>query len=945
MNYTLYCFRLQLHMSKKNKKNTKTNQQIKQYFDGDPFDVGVERVESETLSELFHYLGIYEIEHSRELLIKTIRMIWSEADNVYRRLIVEFFANEGKIYFSDKKKEPPITSIDKLDEILSEFDITKEESAILYAEFGDKRAKKITPAKVESKIKHIRFEVKKVALEKKLDGFFDIDDSFEFNANIHYIIYGQSFYKIHTLNTPTYSYEYLSENEYEAIISKIEQDKESTQKKYQDSVNKFIENIPNPHTILTQKEIVSALRSSPPKSYLKYPLIKEELLNSIISIHLPLVSLELHNEEILVQIEQTIKLPNSQESFKYKLDLHIELNSLLKDIWNDERLDFSGVVEEAKLEHENQFLKELSAIVDECKTYATQLNLSEEILYKKIYTYLLDMLPISLVINPKVARKTVKKFIYSMQEEILKFQRQALLAQTIRDFKNLFPMARQMRRKLTLHIGPTNSGKTYEAIQKLQTADTGYYLAPLRLLALEGYEGLKDNGIDASLITGEEQILNEDATHISSTIEMINFEVDVDVCVIDEVQMIDDDDRGWAWANAIIGAPANEIIMTGSSNSKDAIIALAEYLGEELEIIEFERKNPLRLLDTHTSVQNVKKGSAIIAFSRKDVLKLKQNFSKKFSVSVIYGNLSPEVRREEARRFRTGETEILIATDAIAMGLNLPIETILFSKAEKFDGISQRTLMPSEIHQISGRAGRFGLNEEGFVGALSADVLKIIQKNFYKEDKEIIIPFNVMANLEHIKLVSTILEERSLYEVLKFFVKNMVFNGPFVASNLQDLLEVAKIVDEYDLDIATKYHLACAPLTLKSPYIVSSFNSYALSLEQKKVIPYIATPLVGKHAITTEDLLRAEDMVKEISLYLWLSYRFKDYFLDEQKARVHRGVLNKYIEHSLHQPSFVQTCRLCSTPLAHNSKHNICNRCFRKNYTGRGHSSHRGRRR
>ena len=87
---------------------------------------------------MFHYLGIYEIEHSHDLLIKTIRMIWSEADNVYRKLIVDFFANEGVIYPSDKTKEPIVMSLDKLDEVLSEFDITTEESAILYAEFGVK---------------------------------------------------------------------------------------------------------------------------------------------------------------------------------------------------------------------------------------------------------------------------------------------------------------------------------------------------------------------------------------------------------------------------------------------------------------------------------------------------------------------------------------------------------------------------------------------------------------------------------------------------------------------------------------------------------------------------------------------------------------------------------------------------------------------------------------
>jgi ATP-dependent RNA helicase SUPV3L1/SUV3 len=413
---------------------------------------------------------------------------------------------------------------------------------------------------------------------------------------------------------------------------------------------------------------------------------------------------------------------------------------------------------------------------------------------------------------------------------------------------------------------------------------------------------------------------------------MVNFEVDVDVCVIDEVQMIGDRDRGWAWANAIIGAPAREIIMTGSPNCKEAVIALAEYLGEELEIIEFERKNPLKLLNAPTDVKDVKKGSAIIAFSRKDVLRLKQNFSKYFDISVVYGNLSPEVRREEARKFREGETDLLIATDAIAMGLNLPIKTLLFSKAIKFDGVKDRELTASEIHQISGRAGRYGLNEEGYVGALYSDVLSIIHKNFYKEAKKIEIPFKVMANLGHIQLVANILEEKSLFEILKFFVKNMEFNGPFKASNLEDMLEASKITDEYDLDIATKYHLSCAPLTLKSPYIVSVFESYIRKIEQKQSIDYIPPQLVGNYARTTQDLLLAEDMVKEISLYLWLSYRFNDYFLDQEKARRYRATLNKYIENSLHQSGFVHSCKMCGATLPPNTKYNICNSCYKKNF-------------
>jgi len=932
-------------MSKKNKKNTKINTKIKQYFDGDPFDVGVQRVSAQTLSELFATLGIYDIEHKKQLLLKTIRMIWSEADGGYRRDILNFFEANNIIYYSDKPKNPLPELSNKLDMILEELDVDKNEATLLYSFFDEMRSKKITIEKVESKLKHIRFEKKKELLEKRLDGVFDIDDSLEFNASLEYKVYDQHFHKIATLNTKSYEYALLSEIPQEELITKIEEDKIIATNVAQEGINSFIKSLKIPHSYLTTQQIVTSLRANPPKSKLMFPLISQKLLTKIVEQKTDALKIEIHAQEVVLVIRETLTLPFSQQLIPYELELHVELDSLLEEIWKSQRFNFDEILLKAKKEHEEQFLVSLEEVVSECGRYAQLLHFSDEELHLKVYEFLLELIPPSLVISAKIIRKTTRIFIYNIHEQLIKQQRHELLARTIRDFKNLFPLAREMRRKLTLHIGPTNSGKTYQAMQKLQTADTGYYLAPLRLLALEGYETLKAQGVDSSLITGEEQIIDDDATHISSTIEMLNFEVDVDVCVIDEVQMIDDRDRGWAWANAIIGAPAKEIIMTGSSNSKEAIIALAEYLGEELEIIEFERKNPLTLLELPTHPKDVKSGTAIIAFSRRDVLRLKQEFSRFFQVSVVYGNLSPEVRREEARRFRAGETQILVATDAIAMGMNLPIQTILFSKAEKFDGISQRHLQPSEVHQISGRAGRYGMSEEGFVGALHGDVLKIVKKNFFKADHIIHIPFKVMANLEHIKLVGNILEENSIYEILKFFVQNMEFNGPFNASNLDDMLEASIIVDKYDLDIATKYHLACAPLTLKSPYIIEAYENYLHLLEKKKMVPYFRPTLMGEFAQTTDDLLRAEDMVKEISLYLWLNYRFNEYFVDEHKARTSRGVLNKYIENTLQQSQLAQKCQLCGKALPINYKFKICQSCFKKNYVhNRGNREKQNRR-
>jgi ATP-dependent RNA helicase SUPV3L1/SUV3 len=115
-------------MARKKKKNTKINQKIKYYFDDDPFDVGIERVPSETLSELFATLGIYDVEHNKNLLLKTIRMIWSEADGGYREDILRFFEANGVIYVSDKPKEPSFDRETKIETLLEELDLNDEEA-------------------------------------------------------------------------------------------------------------------------------------------------------------------------------------------------------------------------------------------------------------------------------------------------------------------------------------------------------------------------------------------------------------------------------------------------------------------------------------------------------------------------------------------------------------------------------------------------------------------------------------------------------------------------------------------------------------------------------------------------------------------------------------------------------------------------------------------------
>jgi Helicase conserved C-terminal domain len=286
-------------------------------------------------------------------------------------------------------------------------------------------------------------------------------------------------------------------------------------------------------------------------------------------------------------------------------------------------------------------------------------------------------------------------------------------------YPDTFEKARQLQRSVTLYVGPPNSGKTHAAFERLAQAMDGAYLAPLRLLALEGRDRLVARGVPCSLLTGEENVPADQARVVSSTIEMVGTNKPIDVAVIDEAQMIFDNARGWAWTQAIVAVPANEVIIICSAYAVPAIENLLGLCGERCTVRHFERKQHVQLLPHPVPISALQLGDAVVAFSRRDVLMLRDQIAASgHPVSVIYGALPPEVRRREAERFSSGESHILVATDAIGMGLNLPIRRVLFSTMSKFDGQGDRPLGESEVHQIAGRAGRFGMHDEGFVGVL-----------------------------------------------------------------------------------------------------------------------------------------------------------------------------------------------------------------------------------
>ncbi|EQD29098.1 ATP-dependent RNA helicase, partial [mine drainage metagenome] len=175
-----------------------------------------------------------------------------------------------------------------------------------------------------------------------------------------------------------------------------------------------------------------------------------------------------------------------------------------------------------------------------------------------------------------------------------------------------------------------------------------------------------------------------------------------------------DRERGPAWVRGLLGSPSEEIVICGTPHSEGALRRLAEYAGVEIEVCHTTRKTPLEVASDPIPLDRVPDGSIVVAFSRMDVLTLARHLRDRGRpIATIYGAMPPELRRAESRRFRTGEATVMLATDAVGMGLNIPAEYVIFSTASKFDGRIDRILEPEEVRQIGGRAGRFGLHDRG----------------------------------------------------------------------------------------------------------------------------------------------------------------------------------------------------------------------------------------
>lgn len=260
-------------------------------------------------------------------------------------------------------------------------------------------------------------------------------------------------------------------------------------------------------------------------------------------------------------------------------------------------------------------------------------------------------------------------------------------------------------RHVTAVLGPTNTGKTHLAIERMLGHESGMIGLPLRLLAREVYDKIAARvGADkVALITGEEKIKPERARYWVCTVEAMPRDVDVDFLAIDEIQLAGDPERGHVFTDRLLHARGrSETLLLGAQTMRESIADLIP----GANFISRPRLSKLTY-SGQKKITRLPQRSAVVAFSASEVYSIAELIRRqRGGAAVVLGALSPRTRNAQVGLYQSGDVDFLVATDAIGMGLNLDVDHVAFSATRKFDGQNHRNLTPSELSQIAGRAGR-----------------------------------------------------------------------------------------------------------------------------------------------------------------------------------------------------------------------------------------------
>ncbi|KAG9194554.1 ATP-dependent RNA helicase SUPV3L1/SUV3 [Alternaria panax] len=522
-----------------------------------------------------------------------------------------------------------------------------------------------------------------------------------------------------------------------------------------------------------------------------------------------------------------------------------------------------------------------------------------------------------------------------------------------------YPATREITRTVHMHVGPTNSGKTYHALKRLEQADSGIYLGPLRLLAHEVYTRLNANGKPCALVTGEEQRMPDDtrANMYSCTVEMAPLNTRFDVAVIDEIQMISHKERGWAWTQAFMGLQAKEIHLCGEARTVPLMRELCALVGDKVHVHEYERLTPLEVQPQSLKgdLGKLEKGDCIVAFTVLGIHALRREVEKKTGkkCAIVYGSLPPETRAQQARLFNDphNDYDFLVASDAIGMGLNLAIKRVIFESTIKSNGLTYLPLQISEIKQIAGRAGRYktahqavttdfeqasiadaavdpaiGLDDKqpepeaktvGWVTTLDQIDHRELQLGMKREPEEIksagLFPPSLI-----VERFANYFPPGTPFSYIMLRLHEMCNLHPrFHLCELKDQLAIADIIHVVkNLSIQDRIIICAAPIGMRDAgerdflcqlarCIAEGKSGSLLDLDTLP-LDVMDQPPSGERTY----LYKLEQLHKRLVCYLWLSYRFPNVFTTRPLANYAKKLVEDQIEKTLNDFSLIEQARV-----------------------------------
>lgn len=601
-------------------------------------------------------------------------------------------------------------------------------------------------------------------------------------------------------------------------------------------------------------------------------------------------------KEVMKSLENHIISFNNRSVKKsIKINNNIKINFIIKlDKETHSEIDFDEINKYTSPQIINNLFEELiqneSIIKD--NNYIEMLYNKKIEYYPKISIELNDIKTYKRYIEEELKKNIIGKLILPNCNDNIK-RYEISQSKKLQVYKDMFEKARARNREITYYAGKTNSGKTYQAFEELKKYNSGIYLAPLRLLAAEGQEEIEKRGMECSLLTGEERDLKPNAKFISSTIEMLNTEESYDVAIIDEIQMINNLDRGAAWLQALVGVNAKKVIILGSSEVKKIIFNLSNYLEETLIYKEFERKSPLKITNHIKENKKLEPNSAIIAFSKKELFRLKQKYEKLGNkVSIIYGKLPPSVKIKESEKFRNGITDVLVSTDAIGMGLNLPIKNIYFNEIQKYNGFNVSLLDPSLVKQIAGRAGRYGKFENGYVSSFSKYNNEYIKKCL-NEDTKIDNPkFSTKINLPIFNELLNINKKRDIKEIVELS-KQISFDITRI-SYVNSYDNISEIINKYSNKLSNNeiVNLLNAPINEDyNDIYIDAFKVIFKNLmrNKNKILNEDDFGEIYENILNNIKFNTTEKEYKLLDLFHFFTFNFKEFNNFENKIKEYKS--------------------------------------------------------